>query len=199
MPELSLIYRNIFWYRLIMSILYLGGYKKRYKLLFQNIKTDKSVLELCFGDILLAEFCKKHNISWTGLDINSGFVNRAKGKGFNATQCDIAETDFFPKADICFMSGSLYHFADNADDIFRKMLEASERIIISEPVKNISESKGLLGYIAKRSANSGKKHEIFRFNEILLMKLLEKEKSNFGFNYRVIERYKKDLIIEITK
>jgi hypothetical protein len=157
------------------------------------------MLELCFGDTLLAKFCKKNNINWKGIDLNKGFTDRALRKGYDAMNYDITELEVFPKVDLCVMVGSLYHFADFTDSIFKKILNASDRVIISEPIKNLSDKKGLIGYIAKHSASPGKKHEIFRYNEISFLELIEKMKNEFNFKYRIIERYRKDLVIEITK
>jgi hypothetical protein len=182
-----------------MNVLYLGGYKERYKRLFKHVKTAESILELCFGDLLLAEYCKNNNIAWTGLDINEAFVKRATRKGFNAFCNDINGMDFFPKAKLIVIAGSFYHFAENADNLLKKMIEASENIIISEPVVNISAQNGLLGFIARYSANTGKKHELFRYNEKSLLGFLDKNKVKMGFNYKIIERYRKDIIIEIIK
>ena len=46
-----------------MQLLYTGGYKKRYSPIINCLpeKCD-SVIELCFGDIILAEYCKKNKI-----------------------------------------------------------------------------------------------------------------------------------------
>lgn len=199
MPKVSLIYKNIYLYRLLMNLLYLGGYKNRHQILFKHFHPCNSMLELCFGDTLLAKFCKKNNINWKGIDLNKGFTDRALRKGYDAMNYDITELEVFPKVDLCVMVGSLYHFADFTDSIFKKILNASDRVIISEPIKNLSDKKGLIGYIAKHSASPGKKHEIFRYNEISFLELIEKMKNEFNFKYRIIERYRKDLVIEITK
>ena len=182
-----------------MNFLYLGSYRNRYQILFKHIHPCNSMLELCFGDTLLAKFCKKNNIHWTGIDINKGFTDRAVRKGYNAVNYDITEIAVFPKADLCVMVGSLYHFADFKDSIFKKILSASDRVIISEPVINLSDRKGLIGYIAKHSASPGKKHELFRYNETSFLEFIEKKKNEFSFKYSIIERYRKDLVIEITK
>jgi hypothetical protein len=199
MPNISLIYKNVYFYRLLMSFLYLGGYRHRYQMLYKYIQPSVSVLELCFGDTFLAAYCKKNNILWTGIDINKGFTERAIRKSYNAIHDDIIELDVFPKADLCVMVGSFYHFAEFTDSIFKKILSASERVIISEPVKNLSDKKGLLGFIAKHSAKAGKKHEFFRYNDTSFLQLIEQKKNEYNFEYRIIERYRKDLVIEITK
>ena len=184
-----------------MNILYTSGYKKRFAKVIRIIDHHQplSILELCFGDVLIAAHCKKNGIQWTGIDLNKNFVNHAKRKGFNAKSADLTNLTALPKAEICVMVGSFYHFYNNAHNVLSKILEASNKIIISEPVKNLSDQNNLLGRIARISANAGKGNEQFRYNEITLQKLLEEESKTLHFSYKVIDFYKKDIIITIKK
>jgi hypothetical protein len=201
MTEVSLIYRNIWLYRRLMNVLYTSGYKQRFKKvtgIIDNYK-PKSVLELCFGDIFIAEHCRSKNIQWTGIDVNENFTGYAKRKNFNATCSDLLSFSELPKADICVIVGSLYHFHKDVDALLSRMLEASDTIIISEPVKNLSDRDNLAGRIAKRSANAGKGNEQFRYNEITLKQMLEEQAKKLNFNFKVVDSYKKDSIIAIKK
>jgi len=182
-----------------MNLLYFGGYKSRFKLLFKYIIQSKSVLEICFGDIIIADFCRKNNILWTGYDINESFVNYAKIRGYNAVQSDVKEVEVLPVNDLCIISGSLYHFAEKTDLFFIKILNSSKRIIISEPVKNLSDNRGLIGFIAKHSANSGKGYKKFRYTEKTIIEMIEQQKIKHRFDYKILYKFRKDLIIEITK
>ena len=201
MAEVSLIYRNIWLYRRFMNILYTSGYKQRFKKVINVIDyyKPKSLLELCFGDVFIANYCKSKNIKWTGIDMNDHFVEHAKRKDFNATCADLLSFSELPKADVCVMIGSLYHFHKDTHTLLFKMLQASDTIIISEPVKNLSDKNNLAGRIAKRSANAGKGDEQFRFNEITLKQLLESEAKKLNFNFKIVDSYKKDCIITIKK
>ncbi len=194
----SIIYRNIHIYRLVMNILYSMKYKKRFTdilSLFDN--EDKSVLELCFGDTIIAQECKKRNILWIGFDINKYFVNTAKLKGFNAIQADLATLDSFPKADVCIMCGSLYHFNDDLESLFAKMLKSSHKIIISEPIENISSQKGIIGKISRILTNAGKGDENFRFNQTSIIETLNKYSQIQHFTFKTIS-IKRDILIEIN-
>jgi len=201
MGKVSLIYRNIWLYRMLMNILYTSGYKQRFEKVIGIIDHYKlkSVLELCFGDIYIAEYCKINDIEWTGIDLNQEFVDQAKRKGFNAKAADLLSMDILPKADACVIIGSLYHFHNNAHFVLSKMLKASDKIIISEPVKNLSDQNNLLGRIARRSANAGKGNEQFRYNESTLQQLLEEESKKLNFSFKIVDSYKKDSIITIEK
>ena len=198
----SLIYKNIHFYRFLMNILYAGNYKKRFSKIIDVIEQEapKSVLELCFGDTFIAAYCSKKNIVWTGIDINEHFVERATKKGFKAICSDILLPGSFGTNDLCLISGSLYHFNPSQRiDLFQKMLSASKKIIICEPIRNLSDQKGLIGFIARRSANAGKGNEHFRYNEQSLQAVLHELGKILGFTHKVVGVIKKDIIIVIEK
>ena len=180
-----------------MNLLYFGKYKKRFNDIIKLFNTKiTSVNELCFGDIYVANFCKKNNIKWAGFDINEDFIDYATKKGYNAKCQDIMKLDNLPKADICIIAGSLYHFYDNVEQVFKLMLNSSGTIIISEPIKNFSSSTGILGKIARISANAGKGNETFRYNKKSFIELIKNMKNKFNFDYRIIYE-KKDILIII--
>ena len=79
------------------------------------------------------------------------------------------------------------------------MLETSNTLIISEPIKNFSERDSWIGAIAKRSANAGKGDEHFRYNETTLPEMLKEESKKLNFSFKIIDFYKKDSIIVIEK
>ena len=141
MSNVSLIYRNVWMYRLLMNVLYTSGYRQRFERVTKVIATYKpnSILELCFGDIYIAEYCKSNNISWIGIDSNTNFVNQAKRKGFDGRCIDLLSLSELPKADTCIMIGSLYHFHKDIHLLLSRMLETSNTLIISEPIKNLSD------------------------------------------------------------
>lgn len=197
----SLVYKNIHLYRLIMNLIYTGSYAKRFKTITAVLSQKKpsSVLELCFGDTYIAEYCKSHNIKWQGIDINEGFVNNALVKGFNAIQGDLLGTNF-DKADMVLISGSLYHFAPgHVEELFEKVFKITSMFLISEPVKNLSSDGGLIGFIAKRSANAGKGNEHFRYTEETLMKDLNTFSVKFNYGIQKMGFMKKDMVVLLTK
>jgi hypothetical protein len=194
----SLVYSNIFFYRWIMQFLYSGGYKKRYQPVITSMpKSANSVIELCFGDILLAEHCKKNKITWTGYDLNESFVSYAQKKGYNAKQADILALDNFPQADVYVMAGSLYHFHNNLENLFDKIFKSSGTMILSEPVKNISAGNNFLGKLAKKWANAGKGEESFRFNEQSLTETLHSLTVLKDKQIEVVDS-NRDMVIKIS-
>jgi len=195
----SFIYRNIFIYRLLMSVLYGFNYKKRFLDVIKHIPQDSiKVLELCFGDIYIAEYCISKNMQWTGIDINKKFINYAVSKGYDARFEDISNLERFPKADVLIMMGSFYHFHGNAESLLSRMLAAAETVIISEPVVNLSNVSGIIGKIAKKSADAGKGHENFRYNAESFSGMLEDMRLTVGFEYKIASK-KRDMVAVLTK
>jgi hypothetical protein len=185
-----------------MHILYLGKYKKRFEPIIQHIQMlpeGSRVLELCFGDVYLAAFCKKAGYHWTGLDINSNFVMAAKNMGFDAKEEDLVRAEVFPRANICIMMGSLYHFFPDAGIMLGKMFRAADKVVISEPVLNLSSRPGLIGFLAKRATSVGKRQESFRYNRVSLMKMLQTNSGLYGFDIAAVEDQGKDFIVKLIK
>ena len=180
-----------------MNVLYLGKYRQRFTDVIKLISTDdKSVIELCFGDILIAQYCKRKDIDWIGIDINDYFVQYANKMGFKAFADDLVKTKEIKSSDVCIMIGSLYHFNNDIELVLSKMLQAAPKIIISEPIVNLSSSKGWLGTLSKKLTNAGKGEENFRFNKESIINTLDKYSTLLKFSYRIIS-IKRDILIEI--
>lgn len=181
-----------------MSLLYKGNYYKRFEPILKQI-SGKKVTEICFGDTVIAEYCKKNSIDWKGIDINDVFVKNALKKGLSAERNDILSIPKLPEADTCIICGSLYHFYISLESLFTKMLECAPLIIISEPVLNLSNNKGIIGKLAKASANVDGKKQAFRFTEETLLAALNNLKEKLKFEYTIVDRFEKDIIIVIKK
>lgn len=195
----SFIYSNIKTYRFLMQLLYKGQYFKRFEKIIPYLKSAKKITELCFADTIIANYCKENNIIWVGYDLNEVFVTNAQLKKYNAYKADVLQLKNYEKADICLMIGSLYHFHENLELLLQKMFDAAPIIIVSEPVKNLSQSKGIIGKLAKASATVNGKEQAFRFTENSLLQQLSAFESKINFKTEVIERFNKDLIIRLTK
>lgn len=193
------VYKNVYLYRVVMNILYSFKYKKRfYDIVKEFSENDKNILDLCFGDIIIAAECKNMGIQWMGIDMNENFVRFARKKGYNAVQNDITKIETLPLSDICIMVGSLYHFHTEISLIIDKMLASSRRIIISEPIINLSSNDGFLGKLSRRFTNAGKGAENFRFNKKSIIEALDTLKIKRNFEYRIIS-INRDILIEINK
>ncbi len=195
----SFVYRHIFAYRLILNILFLGRYKLRFKRITSLIdfKVEKKIIELCFGDIYIAKWCKEHGVDYIGFDINPHFISVASQKGYCVNLVDLRDSPPIPIGDVTIMMGSLYHFHDILEELINKIMESCPRFIISEPIKNWASRNDIFGYIARKSANSGHGEEVFRFNEKSLIEKLEKiSNGRWNISYRLIG---KEIIVDIRR
>lgn len=185
--QISLIYRSIYLYRILVNILFLGKYKARFNKVTTLLDpaSDKKITELCFGDIYIAKWCKEHGVEYLGIDLNPHFVEMAEKAGYNVMAMNLRENLSFPKSDVVIMMGSLYHFHDILDSLIDRIMLSCNRLIISEPIKNLASRKDIFGFIARHSTNAGSGEENFRFDENSLresMKLVSKEKYLMDFS-----------------
>jgi hypothetical protein len=176
--NISLIYKNIWIYRLIMNFLYMGRYSKRFKdvINYINLEEGGTVVELCFGDIYIAKYCHENKINWVGYDFNQSFIQNAKQNNFDAHYVDLLDsssffTDFHSinKVDMVIMMGSLYHFHNEIKPLIHKIMTYCDKFLISEPISSFSRILGPIGWLAKRSANIGHGNETFRYDEKTLL------------------------------
>lgn len=197
--KLSLIYRNIWIYRLIMNVLYLGRYQRRFKDILNQIgPKDNNIVELCFGDIYIAAYCQKSARHWVGYDINDAFVNHALQQGYNAVCADILSLENLPRADVLIFAGSLYHFNENMHKIWQLMTSCATKIILSEPIKNITSIKNFMGTIGARASTVRNGAEAFRFDRDSLTEMLDYFQEKHNFTYEIISE-KKDMLITINE
>jgi len=194
----SIVYRNIFLYRLILWILYGGKYKKRFAAVIDMISPeDQTVTELCFGDIYIADWCKQSGRRWVGYDINSSFIDFAVNHGYDARFANLDSVEDLPASDVCVIIGSLYHFANKLEKLVSLMLRYSPKIIISEPVINLSSQGGIIGALARRSANAGFGDVPYRYNKQSLLASMDDLSKKLGFKYRVVAELERDIILVI--
>jgi hypothetical protein len=177
-----------------MKLLYRGKYKQRFDQV-TPLLDGKSVVELCFGDVQVAHYCSRNHISWTGFDVNPAFVAYALKEGFQAQCTNLATIEALPQADICLMIGSLYHFHHEFEAILTKMLRCAPKVVLSEPVINLTNRQDWIGKLAGRSARITNKDESFRFTKASLLQMLTNYSKQLGFTYQVIKEFDKDLIV----
>jgi hypothetical protein len=182
-----------------MNLLYLGRYRRRFKDITNLLEQkDNNIVELCFGDIIVAEYCKESARHWVGYDINGVFVNYALKHGHNAVSTDILSLESLPDADVLIFAGSLYHFNENMHKIWQLMTSCASKIILSEPVKNITSIKNFVGKIGARASTVRNGAEAFRFDRRSLIEMLDRIKETYNFTYEIVSE-KKDILIIINE
>jgi SAM-dependent methyltransferase len=149
----SLIYHDAFVYELAMLGLYGRHHGARYRAVACLIPDRSSVIDLCCGPgILFDRYLRHRSIDYTGIDINPRFVARVNRRGGGGVLDDLGAGGPLPEGDTVVMQAGLYQFLPDPGPIVRRMLQAArERVIIAEPVLNLTASSNRwLGAVARR-------------------------------------------------
>ncbi len=152
----SINYRSTFVYNATMKLIYHKNFDARYEEISDLIPEGASVLDACCGDArLYTNFLKKKNVSYTGLDINRGFIKTACAAGVDARLTDVLISNNLPSADYVVLQSSLYQFIPRHDSVLRKLAAAARiALIIAEPVKNLGGSSNPILKWAGRAMNN---------------------------------------------
>lgn len=167
----SFIYRSSFVYELAMLLLYGRHYPARYRAIAELIPDGSIVLDLCCGPALLYHrYLQSKDVQYIGLDINANFITRLIRRGGSGQVWDLRSNEPLPPADFVIMQASLYHFLPDASPIVNRMLQAARnRVIIAEPVRNLTTSgSGLLSQLGRLFTNPGSGEQSLRFTEASL-------------------------------
>jgi SAM-dependent methyltransferase len=172
----SIVYRSAVGYELLMRALYGRHYADRMRAVAGEVPDGASVLELCCGPgTLYRRYLRARTRGYVGLDVNSRFVKQLKDGGIDARRIDLAASDDpLPIADAVVIQASLYHFLPQPERILDRMLAASrDRVIVSEPVRNLASSDmPLVGRLGRRAADPGVGGHAQRFTEETLEALM---------------------------
>jgi SAM-dependent methyltransferase len=170
-----------------MRLLYGRHYQDRMRVVAEEVPAGASVLELCCGPGTLYHRHLRGRVrSYVGLDINERFVHELRGQGVDARLLDLACADQpLPSAEVAIIQASLYHFLPDATSVIERMLGAAEdRVIVSEPIRNLASSGlPLVGTLGRRAADPGVGGHEQRFNEETLEELMR------GFRPRVLRAF----------
>ncbi|GAC1577857.1 MAG: hypothetical protein NVS3B18_11620 [Candidatus Dormibacteria bacterium] len=172
----SLIYRSATGYELVMRALYGRNYPARLRAVADQVPSGSSVLELCPGPGALYRRHLRGRVSaYTGVEVNPGFADHLRRLGATVVQRDLSVPGPLPEADVVIIQASLYHFLPAADMLIERMLTAARRrVIVAEPIRNLSSSRlGWLAALGRRGTDpgAGAGHEQ-RFDEAALDRLM---------------------------
>ncbi|WP_280386480.1 class I SAM-dependent methyltransferase [Nocardia wallacei] len=176
----SLVYRNATVYELLMRGLYGRHYGARYRAVAEQIPDGADVVDVCCGPATLyTRYLRGRSGSYTGLDLNAGFIARLNAAGGRGTVWNVHSDAALPPADYLVMQASLYHFLPEPAPIVERMLAAARKqVIISEPIRNLATSDNrVLAAIARRYTNAGEGAQRHRFTEATLDDLFRRYES----------------------
>lgn len=183
----SLVYRSALGYELLMRVLYGRHYAARMSAVAARVPAGTSVLELCCGPgTLYRRHLKDRTSAYTGLDVNQRFVEQLRRRSLDVRVVDLADGGPpLPQADVVLMQASLYHFLPGAERIIDRMLGAArDRVIVSEPIRNLaSSSLPLIGRLGRKGADPGVGGHAQRFTEATLDELMSRYRD------RVVEAF----------
>lgn len=171
----SLVYRSAGGYELLMRVLYGRHYGDRLAVVAAQVPDGASVVECCCGPgTLYRRHLRGRVASYVGLDVNDGFVARLRSEGVDARRLDLAGDAALPDADVVLMQASLYHFLPQPERILERMLAAArDRVIISEPIRNLASSRVPgVALIGRRAADPGVGGHANRLDEAALDRLM---------------------------
>jgi len=183
----SLIYRSSVGYELLMAVLYGRYYGDRMRAVAAEVPDGASVLELCCGPGTLYRRCLRGRVGgYVGIDVNPRFVERLNRRGVAANRLDLSDGDEpLPGADVVILQASLYHFLPAPERILDRMLAAArDRVIVSEPIRNLASSDvPFVGLVGRRAADPGVGGHTGRFTEETLGDLMD------GYGERVLKSF----------
>jgi SAM-dependent methyltransferase len=173
----SLVYRSAAGYELLMRVLYGRHYAARMRAVADQVPRGSSVLELCCGPgTLYLRHLRERTSGYVAIDVNERFVARLRRRGVDARRLDLAAAngDALPSADVIILQASLYHFLPHAEALVDRMLAAArDRVIVSEPVRNLASSNlAPIARLGRRAADPGVGGHAQRFSEESLEALM---------------------------
>lgn len=182
----SLIYRSASMYELAMLLLYGRHYTSRFRAIADLIPAGSTVLDLCCGPApLYHRYLRTKDVQYTGLDINANFIARLVRRGGRGQVWDLRGEQALPAADYVIMQASLYHFLPDASPVVDRMLRAARRrVIIAEPIRNLTTSDSrFLSLLGRLFTNPGAGEHTLRFTETSLAEFFS------GYASRVVESF----------
>jgi SAM-dependent methyltransferase len=172
----SLVYRSALGYEALMRVLYGRHYSDRMRAVAEQVPDGASVLELCCGPgTMYARNLRGRTSGYIGIDVNAGYVERLRRRGVDARRLDLATGgEPLPPADVVILQASLYHFLPQPERIIDRMLAAAgDRVVVSEPVRNLASSEvPVIARLGRRAADPGVGGHAQRFTEATLEDLM---------------------------
>lgn len=172
----SPLYFHPWLYELAIRALYGQYYQARYREVAALIPEGSRVVDVCAGDCgLYRHALRTGRYNYHACDSNKTFVEWAQRQGIQAQRLDVLQEPL-PKADCVVMMGSLCQFLPEPGMVLESMIEAAhERVIISEPVRNLAQHRwGMVRWLARLGSQLESGPVERRFTEETLRALLKR-------------------------
>ena len=161
-------------YRLLMRLGYGPDYAARYALVADRIGESDDLLEVCCGHLGLYRHLARRGLvrSYVGLEQAPAMLRLARRGGVDVRALDVRAGGALPAAGTVIMQASLYQFHDIADTLLPRLWAAARRrLVIAEPVRNLSQSRVRVArWVARAFTRTpdGRIHT-FRYTEATLL------------------------------
>jgi SAM-dependent methyltransferase len=149
---MSWLYSHRIVYGVLMRVLYGRHLSARLAAVAAEVPAGCHVIDVCSGDgRLYREHLRHKPVRYEALDLSPQMVGWMSEHGINARTFDV-RSEALPSADVIVMLSSLYQFQPDAASVVERMVEAARmRVIITEPIRNLSESRNpMLRFVARR-------------------------------------------------
>jgi trans-aconitate methyltransferase len=154
----SALYSSPWLYRLAMKCLYGSNHKARLSAVAALIPAGSTVLDVCCGPGDLSQLVIEKGSSYFGVDKSESFLTNCKKRGIEVKSCDVAG-GALPSGlwDYVVLQASLYQFIPNHVEVIQNLLKrARKAVILSEPIRNLAQSKNwLVSEAAKYLTSTG--------------------------------------------
>jgi SAM-dependent methyltransferase len=182
----NLIYRYPTLYKILITFLYRNKYRTRFQAIADKVPEGSSVLDVCCGDCSLYTVALKGKCKYVGLDLSSEFVSAASDRGIRVLRRDVTIGPL-PESDIVVIQGSLYQFfPDHGKVLDRLIVCAKQAVIISEPIRNMSDSSNrFVSQLARTLVPSNNMH--FRFSRESFFEFIEQQYSELVETIAIID------------
>jgi hypothetical protein len=149
---MSWLYSHRIAYGALMRLLYGRHLSARAAAASAEVPAGCDVIDVCAGDgRLYREHLRHKSVRYEALDLSPQMVEWMSEHGINARIFDV-RSEALPSADVIVMLSSLYQFQPDAASVVERMVEAARmRVIITEPIRNLSDSRNpMLRFVARR-------------------------------------------------
>ena len=176
---MSWLYSHRIVYGALMRLLYGRHLSARLAAASAEVPAGCDVIEVCSGDgRLYRDYLRHKPVRYEALDLSPQFVGWMAEHGINARIFDV-RSEALPSADVIIMLSSLYQFQPDAASVVERMVEAARvRVIITEPIRNLSESRNpMLRFVARRLTETRSDafgQDIHRFDRVTFPRLCQR-------------------------
>jgi hypothetical protein len=176
---MSWLYSHRIAYGVLMRLLYGRHLSARLAAVSAEVPAGCHVIDVCSGDgRLYREYLRHMRVRYEALDLSPQLVRWMSERGIDARTFDV-RSEALPSADVIVMLSSLYQFQPDAASVVERMVEAARmRVIITEPVRNLSESRNpMLRFVARRlteTREGASAQGIHRFDRITFPRLCQR-------------------------